>query len=314
MKIGIIGTGRIAKRFIPEALCVEGAELSAVYNPHEGSAERFVKETGATLAVAKELPKLFDLSDGVYIASPHDSHYEYIMAVLKAGKHVLCEKPMVLSGAQAQECFSLAEKQGLVLMEGIKTAYCPGYQKVLELAAAGVIGEIRYIDSCFTKLEKPERRELTDRSYGGSFTELGSYVLLPVLDLLGSGYQSLRFSCIDNALGIDIFTKLEPDYQGRMATAVCGLGVKAEGRLLISGTKGFIRVEAPWWKTSHISVHFEDPSATQQYETAFEGDGLQYEIAEFLRQIRERRENNAKYRSICMADLMERFLLYRKKA
>lgn len=314
MKIGIIGTGRIAKRFIPEALCVEGAELSAVYNPHEGSAERFLEETGASLSVAKELPGLFEGSDGVYIASPHESHYEYIMAALKAGKHVLCEKPMVLNGAQAQECFSLAEKQGLVLMEGIKTAYCPGYKKLLELAAAGVIGEIRYIDSCFTKLEKEDRRELTDRCYGGSFTELGSYVLLPVLDLLGSGYQNLRFSRIDNALGIDIFTKLELDYSGKMATAVCGLGVKAEGRLLIGGTKGFIRVEAPWWKTSHISIHFEDPSATQQYEVPFEGDGLRYEIDEFVRQIQEKKENNTKYRSICMADLMERFLSYRKKA
>ncbi len=290
---------------------MEGADLSAVYNPHEGSTERFVKETGAPLAVAKELSGLFELSDAVYIASPHESHYEYIMAALKAGKHVLCEKPMTLNSAQAQECFSLAEERSLVLMEGIKTAYCPGYKKVLELATSGMIGEIRYIDSCFSKLEKTDRRELTDRSYGGSFTELGSYALLPILDLLGSCYENLRFSRIDNALGIDIFTKLELDYPGRMATAVCGLGVKAEGRLLIGGTRGFIRVEAPWWKTGRIGVHFEDPSATQYYEEPYEGDGLRYEIGEFMTKIREKRENKAKYRSICMADLMERFLSYR---
>ena len=312
MKIGIIGTGRIAKRFIPEALCVEDVELSTVYNPHEGSAGRFVKETGIALTVAEELPQLFAQSDAVYIASPHESHYAYIMEALKAGKHVLCEKPMVLDRAQAEKCFSAAEEQGLVLMEAIKTAYCPGYKKVLELAADGVIGEIRYIDSCFTKLEKADRRELTDRCFGGSFTELGSYVLLPILDLLGSGYESIRFSRIDNALGIDIFTKLELNYPGKVATAVCGLGVKAEGRLLIGGSKGFLRVEAPWWKTGRIGIHFEDPSATQYLEGPFEGDGLRYEIEDFLQEIWGNRNNRAKDRSICMADMMERFLSYRK--
>ncbi len=313
MKIGIIGTGRIAKRFIPEALCVEGVEISAVYNPHEGSAERFIKETGVSASVIKELSGLFEQSEAVYIASPHESHYGYILGALKVGKHVLCEKPMVLSAAQAEECFSLAEEKKLVLMEGIKTAYCPGYKKVLELATGGLIGELCYIDSCFTKLEKTDRRELMDRSCGGSFTELGSYVLLPVLDLFGSGYEDLRFSRIDNALGIDIFTKLELEYPGKMATAICGLGVKAEGRLLIGGTKGFIRVEAPWWKTGRIGIHFEDPSATQYIEIPFEGDGLRYEIAKFMTQIREKSEDIEKLRSICMADLMERFLFYRRK-
>ncbi|MBQ7680229.1 MAG: Gfo/Idh/MocA family oxidoreductase [Butyrivibrio sp.] len=315
MKLGIIGTGRIAARFVPEAAQVAGIRLTGVYNPHPGSAERFVQAHGGsqTMTPLTDLSSLFDLCDAVYIASPHETHYDYIMAALAHDKHVLCEKPMVLSAQEVEQCFRLAREKNLVLMEGLKTAYCPGYQKLLAVAADGCIGEVRLIDSCFTKLEDPGRRELTDRVYGGSFTELGSYVLLPILDLFGSGYERILFSSIRNALGLDILTRAELTYPDRLTSATCGLGVKAEGRLLISGTKGYIHVEAPWWKTARFTVHFEDPTHQMSYEAPFEGDGLRYEIAEFMRQINKtdsaRMDPGAVGRSICLADLMARFLV-----
>ena len=66
--------------------------------------------------------------DAVYIAAPHETHYDYARQALSAGKHVLCEKPMCLEGAQAKELFQLARKRHLILMEASKTAYCPGFQ------------------------------------------------------------------------------------------------------------------------------------------------------------------------------------------
>ena len=227
-----------------------------------------------------------------------------------AGKHVLCEKPMVLSKAEAEDCFRLADEKGLVLMEGVKTAYCPGYHKVIEKAKSGIIGDIRYIDSCFTKLEGESSRELNDTEYGGSFTELGSYVMLPVFDLLGYIGEPLFVSLCDSK-GIDLFTRMDAKGMYGIASAECGLGVKAEGRLLISGTKGFIKAAAPWWKTRHIEIHFEDESKSISLDEPFEGDGLRYEISEFMQQIENggRVTNYApKDRSVFMADMMERFL------
>ena len=94
-----------------------------------------------------------------------------------------------------------------------------------------------------------------------------------------------------------------------MATVTCGLGVKAEGRLLIAGTKGYIVVPAPWWKTTQFEVHFEDPSKVLRYEEPFVGDGLRYELEEFITrcvsaktECRDHDEN----RSIFMAEMMER--------
>lgn len=317
IRLGIIGTGRIARRFVPEALCVEGLTVTAVYNPHKGSAERFVQAVCREMEVlGTDDPDAFwDLVDAVYIASPHETHADYIQKSLDRNKHVLCEKPLALKRADAEACFFYAKEKGFVLMEGIKTAYCPGYRKVLELVGSGMIGEIRYIDSCFTKLEKAENRELTDIKYGGSFTELGSYVMLPIFDLVdGSGDPA--FSSVYDGKGIDLFTRVSIGGAGYIASAECGLGVKSEGRLLIGGTKGFIKVGAPWWKTSRIEVHFEDESKTLHFDEPFEGDGLRYEIAAFTDLIRYGKsdvaDSRSKERSIWMAALMEQFLTGRE--
>ncbi len=319
IRLGIIGTGRIAKRFVPEAFAVEGAEITAVYNPHDGSAERFIQGIWTSASVPAAVSKIDDLwtqVDAVYIASPHETHYDYIIAALDQGKQVLCEKPMVLSGAEARECFRKASDGKLVLMEGIKTAYCPGYRKLIRVALSGVIGDIKYIESCFTKLENPERRELIDIEHGGSFTELGSYVMLPFFDLYGENHADVYFSSVDQENGLDLFTKADLNYHGRLAQGKCGLGVKAEGSLMICGTKGYIKVDAPWWKTGHFEIHFEDPGNVDTYDEVFEGDGLRYEIQEFLDRIgsdREERPETIAGRSCFMADMMERFLAQRSR-
>ena len=283
-RIGIIGTGRIAKRFLAEARRTKDIEVIGAYNPHSESLHRFCDENGLKGFSTPE--ELYSAVDAVYIATPHETHFAYAKNALESGKHVLCEKPMVLEEKQAIELFEIAAKRHLVLMEGIKTAYCPGFAKVLELAGSGVIGEVKYMDACFTKLEKEGVRELTDVSFGGSFRELGSYVLLPALKLFGCDYRDVTFDRVLSEKGIDLFTRGILRYsEGRFADLKCGLGVKGEGRLMISGTEGYILVDAPWWKTTHISVHYEDPSKVDVYECEFAGDGLRYELEEFNRRI-----------------------------
>ncbi|MCR4657568.1 MAG: Gfo/Idh/MocA family oxidoreductase [Lachnospiraceae bacterium] len=353
MKLGIIGTGRIAKRFVPEALIAGGIDVTAAYNPHEGSAERFLREIGSSIGIAvnekprsyrnitplTDLEELWSCTDAVYIASPHETHVHYIMEALSRGKHVLCEKPMALKAEEAGTCLKLADERALVLMEGIKTAWCPGYRKLVETAKSGIIGDIRHIEACFTKLEDKGKRELIDIKYGGSFTELGSYVMLPIIDIFGAGYEDIRFSEIDNELDIDIFTRADFTYRDGLATATCGLGVKKEGSLLISGALGYIKAEAPWWKTRVFEINFEDPAKSVRYEEPFEGEGLRYEIREFLRRIKtgsgikitghenktagypscadnpgeNRCPEKEKERSLIMAEVIERFMSIRRR-
>ncbi len=312
-RIGIIGTGRIANRFIPEAALVSGVNTEGVYNPNWESAKTFAERW--KINAFADLEKFFDTSDIVYIASPHQTHYDYIKQALEHGKHVLCEKPMCLSKERVRELFDYAAEKNLVLFEGIKTAYCPGFSKLLGIACSGIIGEIRAIDACFTKLEDEARRELQDTVYGGSFTEMGSYCLLPALKLFGHTYQRIRFDYIKNEKGIDIYTRAHIQYPNGLATATCGLGVKSEGKLMLSGTRGYIVAEAPWWKTTYFEVHYEDPGEVERFSERFLGDGLRYEICDLISMINgdTRREFKLTRKdSEAIAGIMELFLKERE--
>lgn len=309
LKAGIIGTGRIANRFIPEVKLVSGISAQGAYNPNRESAEAFAEKW--EIDAYDDLEAFFNDVDVVYVASPHQTHYEYIRLALKHGKHVLCEKPMVLKKVQAKELFEYAKEHKCILFEGIKTAYCPGFEKLLGIACSGTIGSIRYVDACFTKLEGREKRELTDLEFGGSLTELGSYCLLPAIKLFGSHYEDVRFDVIHDDNGLDLFTKISLKYPKGLATATCGLGVKSEGRLLIAGTKGYIVAEAPWWKTTYFEVHYEETSQVDKYSERFLGDGLRYEIKDFVSMINGSDKSGFKLtrsESIAMAEVMEKFL------
>jgi glycerol-3-phosphate cytidylyltransferase len=308
-RIGIIGTGRIAERFIPEAKLVSGVSVEAVYNPHTESALRYAGRWG--IDSYKNLEEFYQAVDSVYIASPHETHYQYIKKALEHGKHVLCEKPMVLKGQQAKELFALAKENRLVLFEGIKTAYCPGFGKMMGMACSGLIGTVRNVEACFTKLENPKNRELTDLQYGGSFIELGSYVMLPIIKMFGHEPEQVRFDRINGENGLDLFTKAYFKYPNGLGTATCGLGVKSEGQLIISGTKGYILAEAPWWKTAYFEIHHENPSDVEKFSERFLEDGLRYEISDFLSLINGNKKNGFKLTpedSVVMAEVMEEFL------
>ncbi len=308
-RIGIIGTGRIAGRFLMESKSVSGVSIQGVYNPHEESAKWFAKKYD--IDYFKSLDDMYQNTEVIYVASPHETHYEYAKQALIHGKHVLCEKPFTLHKEQAEELFQIAKERKLILFEGIKTAYCPGFNKLIDIACSGLIGNIRYIDACFTKLEKKSSRELTDTQYGGSFLELGSYCLLPIIKLFGCEYEKVDFQSILGPGRIDHFTKASFQYKKGLATVTCGLGVKSEGRLLLAGTKGYITVEAPWWKTTYFEVHFEDATKVEKYSERFLGDGLRYEISDMLNQINGNSKSEFKLtraESIAMAEIMERFV------
>jgi len=228
---------------------------------------------------------------------------------------VLCEKPMVLRGDEARELFKIAKENNCVLMEAIKTAYCPGFIQLINTIKSGVIGEVKDVEAAFTKLENPKNRELTDTEYGGCFTELASYTLLPIIKILGMDYKEIRFESFKNDKNIDIYTKAYIKYDDAISTSKTGLGVKSEGELIISGTKGYCVVEAPWWKTKSFELRFENVDAYDRTYCKFFGYGLRYELSDFVAAINgygKKMFRLTKEESIAIAEIMERFLEERK--
>ena len=309
IKVGIIGSGRIAQRFMPEAKSISGINIEAVLNPNIESARQFA-ETHQLFIYTDDLDLFLDSVDAVYVASPHNTHYEYVKSALLAGKHVLCEKPMVLIKAQAEELFGIAKDKKLVLMEAIKTAYAPGFTKLLSIAKIGSIGKIYDVEACFTKLISGRTRELDPEENGGSFTELASYPLLAVVKLLGGDFENIRFESFFDDNGVDIYTKAHFKYADSFATVKVGVGVKSEGQLIISGSKGYIIVEAPWWKTESFEVRYEDADRNEKFFVKYLGEGLRYEVNEFASMINSGDKRNFKLtadESIVISGIMESF-------
>ena len=315
VRVGIIGTGRIAPRFLKETSFVSGIEVTAAYNPEKKSARSFEKKYQIPVWTSR-FEDFLKETDAVYVASPNETHSEYVRMAMMAKKHVLCEKPMTFTYAEAVELYDLAKKQDVTLMEGIRTAYLPGFQQLLSVARNGSIGDICDVEACFSRLGNPDSREMTDHKYSGAFLEYGSYGMLPIFKLLGKDYQDVQMESVYGKNGIDIFTKVQFRYDNSLATAKAGAGVKSEGELIIAGTKGYIVVPAPWWLTRGFDVRYEDPSKFDHYESSFSGDdGLRYEISEFISKINGTGGNDYKLtaeESIAMADVVEKFMIKRR--
>lgn len=318
ISMGIIGTGRIAPRFFAEANFVSGVDISSAYNPDNSavginSAGRFERLTSVPVE-REDFDRFLEDVDAVYIASPNETHYDYAKRAIKAGRHVLSEKPLTFTRAESEELYQLASEHKVVLMEGIKTAYCPGFLQLVNVAKSGKIGEIRDIEAAYTRLASPKAREMTDTRFGGAFLENGSYALLPIIKLYGTNYRDIRISCIDSENGIDLYTRIDMDYEQGFATAKSGVGVKTEGQLVIAGTRGYILASSPWWLTHKFDVRYEDPTKVDHYEPVFQGDGFRYEIADFAKKINHGGDRDYKLtagESIVMADVVEKFLRQR---
>lgn len=323
MKIGIIGTGRIAARFLKAAEQCHGIKVTCVYNPHIESAERFCKNTG--IVATDDLERFMESIEGAYIASPHETHFTYSKVMLENGIHVLCEKPAVLNANDAELLYELAEKNKLIFMEAIKTAYCPGFKKLVQEAKSGKIGRIMDVEAAFTRLTPVNTREYMEPVYGGSFLEFGSYVMLPVLRLLGCDFEHVRFTSIRAANGTDAYTKAYFEYKDKTAVVKTGLGVKSEGQLLLSGTNGYLLAKSPWWMTKEFDIRYEDPGKIEHFQAEYDGSGLQYELEAFAAAVANRNLQEiasehteeehgvTKEESIAMGRVMAAFLDWNKE-
>ena len=309
VKIGILGCGRVAYRFPIEAEVVSGIQVVAAYDIDVKQAQKFSSQfEHVTTFIEQEA--FYNAVDAVYIATPHLAHYDNIKNALLHKKHVLCETPMVLKGGQAKELYKIAEQMGVILMEANKTAHCPAFNHLIVLIKSGLIGDVVDIEASLSQLLDKSGREFDAKQAGGALFEQGSYPLLPIFRLMGINYEDLTlFSRMEN--GVDIYTRGVFRYDNATCSFKVGLGVKTEGNLVISGTKGYAYVPAPWWKTDYFELRYEDQNENKKFFYKWDGYGLRYEIQEFVSCILNHRFSSARLRrreSIQMACVMEQFV------
>ena len=229
-------------------------------------------------------------ASALYLVSAPDRHYDQIVDAISAGKHVLCESPIVLSSEQCASAYQLAKDKGCILMEGIKTAYSTAYSRLILLAKTGKIGDILSVDVTCTSM-----KYLGDEieNNWNSICAWGPTAMLPVFHLLGTNYvnKSIVTHLLNNDKTFDGFTKVDFIYKNAVASIKVGKGAKSEGELIITGTKGYIYVPAPWWKTDYFELRYENASDNKRYFYQLDGEGIRYEIVAFARSIEDGKQN-----------------------
>lgn len=281
IKLGCHGVEQVTARFLDEAKYVSGMDTGAVYVENKPDyLDKFVEDY--ELKVYPDQEAFYDAIDAVYIVVEPKYQFQAIMNALKHKKHVLVEFPILVTDEQLQEITDLADANGCIFMEGLKTAYTPAFGKLIALAKSGIIGNILSVDANFTQILGKQLAEQIRLVDGGSVNALASYPFLAFVKFLGLDYKDIQFFSRNDDKGLDMFTKILVSYENAVATSNVAISGKSEGDMIISGDKGYIYVPAPWWKTEYFEVRFEDLNMNRKYFYKFDGEGLRYEISEFI--------------------------------
>lgn len=281
-RLGLVGETPVVQKYFDESSHVNGFDITSIYSANLEILKMF---EGREVELTSDFNSFLELVDAVYIVSHPKEHYNHAKQALLAGKHVLCQSPITLTKIEYQELFSIAEKNNLILMEGIKTAFSTAYHRLCLLAKGGTIGQIVSVDVACTRLENMNVLEI--KNMWDSMSVWGSTAMLPIFQLLGTDflYKNIHSLYFDEEQNFDIFTKIDFTYSNAVASLKIGSGVKTEGELIITGTKGYIYVPAPWWKTDYFEVRYEDSERNRRFFYQLEGEGIRYEMVAFLKAI-----------------------------
>lgn len=294
IRLGLVGDGMKVVKFAQETGFANGITLTGVCS------EQW-QYTSAINVPRFEFVDLLEATDALYIASDPRKHYAQAKKALLASKHVLCESPVALTTAQYDELLEIAKANGCILMEAIKTAYSTAYNRLMLMLKSGKIGELVCIDATCTSLRSLEVIGL----YWNNMCEWGPTALLPVLQLFGTEYEecSIISRCDKTIPDVDLFSMINLRYKHGVASVKIGSAVKAEGDMVISGTKGYAYIPSPWWKTDYFEIRYEDQSDNKRYFYQLDGEGIRYEIVSFTKAIQKKKNygtiDEHTTRSIC---------------
>ncbi|WCT11365.1 Gfo/Idh/MocA family protein [Mucilaginibacter jinjuensis] len=283
---GIIGTGRISHRFMQGLATVKDASFTGAWSRRAEPVNDFVsKYGGRVFASVDELLAASDI-DAVYIATLPDSHKHYSIAALKAGKHVLCEKPSAVNLPQLEEILAVAKQQNLLFMEAMKPPFFPLYRvlkKHLETDPIGPVGYVR-AGSSVAGLE-PEHPNFSHAGIGGGLMAIAPYEVFLAADWLGNALEVQTMGHFGDKR-VDMFSMFQTRHQNGYAQLYCGFELHGKGDALICGTLGNITIHKNWWNPSKATIDYLDGHVVELDEP-FTAGGLNYETEHFCQLIED---------------------------
>ena len=305
VRLGMVGYSPFVKKFFYESQFVDEVDIVGICVPYEGILSDLKNKVEV---YTTDINELIAKVDAVYIHSQPKLHFRQCMIALEASKHVICESPFSMNEDECIKLLQVAEEKKLICMEAIRTAYITAYSRMLLLVKTGKIGNVVSVDATCTSLSASNR--VAKELRWGALEAWGPTALLPVFQILGHDYTNVNIVSIRKSADVskDIFTKADFTYKNATATIKVGTGVKSEGEMIISGTKGYVYVPAPWWKTDYFELRYENAAVNKRFFYQVDGEGIRYELVALADAIRNGKDNYYinKPVSIAISSIMEK--------
>jgi predicted dehydrogenase len=286
---GILATGAIARAFVSDLKLMPDAEVIAVGSRSQDAADRFAAACGIPRAYGSWGALADDPDvDVIYVATPHSAHHAASLTCLRAGKAVLCEKPLTLNLAQAEELVSTARSSGVFLMEAMWMRCFPAIHAICGLVADGAIGDVTAVQADFGlsgafdvthRLRAPELG-------GGALLDLGVYPVTFAHIMLGSPDRVEAWARLTPE-GVDENTGMILGYAcGALAALTCSLVGDTPRTAVVTGTRGRIELARNFYRPTGFTI-VRGGAEPDHVQTPFEGLGYHFEAAEVQRCLRE---------------------------
>lgn len=288
VRFGILGAGAIAGKFAEAVGETEGAELTAVASKSMERAAAFAGRYQIPWYGSYAEMAARDDVDAVYIATTHNFHKENLRLCIEAGKHVICEKAMVLTEADAAEIFALAAEKGVFCMEAMWSCFLPTTRQAKEWIKEGRIGTIQSVSAVigFKAHFDPENRLYNPALAGGAMYDIGVYPIEWVTYLVGEAVEDCVSFLRDNPVtGVDENVSLLLRYPSCDAAIQCMFTGNPKEFVLVHGTEGTI--ELPCVNGDRRALLYDGRRQLAEIFTMEPANGFVYEVREMIRCIRE---------------------------
>ena len=277
---GIVSAGKIAHTFAADIAQVANAELAAVAARDRQAAQRFA----ATYEISKTYEGYAALYtdpdiDAIYIATPHTLHFANTADALRAGKAVLCEKPLSVSASECRALLDIAAASGCYLMEAMWTWFLPAINKAKEWVDGGRIGELRHIKAelGYTKAFDPQSRLYDPSLAGGSLLDMGIYPIAIARLFTARSPQHMHVVARHAPNGVDDDVAMLFDYGDCVASLATSFRCKLPNVAFIIGTEGYIRIPDCWRANECHLFHLDEK--IDSFSDQRKGSGFEFQIA-----------------------------------
>lgn len=274
---GILATGKIAHKFADDFKQVKNGQIVAVASRNRKNADNFAKQYGIQTAYDNYEQLVDDKNiDIIYIAVPHNLHFEYALLCLTHNKAVLCEKPFTVNAPQLQPLIKIAKERKVFLMEALWTYFMPAVLKAMGWINAGKIGEILGIQATFGfKAPYNPNGRLFNLNYaGGALLDIGIYGVAFSELILNNPITEIAAKAVIGKTGVDEYTSIILKHQNNVITQITNsLTADLNNDGFIFGNEGSIHL-SQFWRASRAILH--TPAGTEVFEEPRDTHGYNY--------------------------------------